>query len=320
MTVSGTGGPILRTGAGVPGYSGLVTCGSPHSCPVCAPKVAAGRAGDLAVILEKVHTENGCAYMVTLTMRHHGGHRLGELWPAVAKAWAAVTGGRDYARERAGQLGWCKITEATYGGRNGWHLHVHALLTWDHEVDEDAAQRVVMAMWRRWDAQLRRDGFDSTPVFGVHAERVRPGDDGAAEYFAKAAWELTSPSTKDSRVGRSPFAILRDAVEFGRPRDIELWREWEQASFGRAQMTWSLGDRDLRVYAGVKDRSDEEIVTDEAGGDDQIGLAREAWAEIGGTAGSDELLEVTGRDGIVAATEWLDARGAGLVPGVGSPA
>lgn len=46
--------------------------------------------------------------------------------------------------------------EATHAWAKGWHLHVHALLCFSADVDEVTAQRIAMAMWRRWDAALRR--------------------------------------------------------------------------------------------------------------------------------------------------------------------
>ncbi|MFC5140305.1 protein rep [Actinomycetospora rhizophila] len=311
VTRTGTGAPILRTGGGhAAGFTGLVSCGSVWACPCCAAKVAAERASDLATVLEKVHAEGGSSWMVTLTLRHNASQPLAELWSAVAKAWERVTSGRGWTVDSVGLRGWAKVTEVTHSPRNGWHTHLHAVLCFGQDLDEDVAQRIAMRMWRRWDAQLRRDGLDSTPVHGVQAERVRPGHNGLAEYFVKAAREVTSPITKESRAGRSPFAIGRDAAETGDARDIALWREFEQASHRRRQLTWSTKSRDLRAWAGLRrERTDEEIAQDEGAGEDQIALTRETWSEIGDTTASDELRWVADRDGIVAAGRWLDARG-----------
>lgn len=319
VTVTGAGGPVLRGPEGVRpgGFAGLSTCGSVWSCPVCAAKVAAGRAADLSVILTKVHTVGGCGYMVTLTVRHDRTTRLARLWDAVSAAWGRVTSGGQWRKESAGLLGWCKITETTHSPSNGWHVHAHALLTWDHDVDEVAAQETAWRMWRRWDAQLRRDGLSSSLAHGVKADRVRPGDAGLAEYFVKISRELTSSYAKSSRSGRSPFAIARDAVETGNWADVALWREWEQVSLGRQQMTWSQGERDLRRFAGLRDRCDEEIAADDAGGQDLVAVDGSGWAEIADTDESDELHAVLDRDGIDGACAWLDARGIGWWPVAG---
>jgi hypothetical protein len=59
------------------GIEGLVTCGSVWLCPVCAAKVAAKRAEELATVLDAVHAAGGSAFMLTLTIRHSAGDRLG---------------------------------------------------------------------------------------------------------------------------------------------------------------------------------------------------------------------------------------------------
>ena len=71
-----------------------------------------------------------------------------------------------------------------------------------------------------------RRGFDSTPVRGLDARWVRVGadeDDGIGEYFTKIARQVTAGYPKDSAAGRSPLAILRDAIETYRVEDLELW-------------------------------------------------------------------------------------------------
>jgi hypothetical protein len=59
------------------GIEGLVTCGSVWLCPVCAAKVASKRAEELAQVLDAVHDAGGSAFMLTLTIRHSAGDRLG---------------------------------------------------------------------------------------------------------------------------------------------------------------------------------------------------------------------------------------------------
>ncbi|MCD2198057.1 hypothetical protein LQ327_32265 [Actinomycetospora endophytica] len=59
------------------GFEGLVSCGSVWACPVCAAKVAAKRAEELAAVLDAVHAKGGSAFMLTMTIRHNAGDRLG---------------------------------------------------------------------------------------------------------------------------------------------------------------------------------------------------------------------------------------------------
>lgn len=319
VTVTGTGGPTMRTGArrGA-GYAGLSTCASVWACPCCAGRIAARRAADLVAVMATVRLMGGCAYLVTFTVRHHRGHRLAPLWDAVTKGWSAVVDGGKLYADAPDLLGWCRVVEATHTPRSGWHLHVHALWCWAAPVDDVEAQRVALRAWRRWDAALRRAGFDSTPVRGVDARRVRLGADGSDDalgsYFTKIACEVTAQHAKDSRSGRSPFAILRDAVGTYRVEDLELWWEWERASHGRKQLTWSLGDRDLRRLAGVRDASDEELAAEDIGTEDVIALSGDAWDHIARGGHETELLDLAETSGIAAVTGWLDDRGLGWSP------
>ena len=322
VTITGTGGPTLRvSGTRGAGYAGLSTCGSVWACPCCAAKIAAARAAELADVMAAVHAAGGSAYLVTLTMRHHAGQRLATLWDACSAAWDAVRSGKGWVADQVGMLGWCRVVEVTHSPRSGWHVHVHALLAWDHDVTEEAAQRVAFRAWRRWDAALRRHGLDSTPVHGVDARRVRVGAEGLGEYFTKAAREVTASYAKDSRSGRSPLAILRDAVETYAADDVALLWEWEKASHGRRQLTWSTAERmDLRRFAGLaRERTDEEIAAQEAGGDDLVALAADTWDQLCRGDRATELLDVGETDGMAGATAWLDARGLGWTPATARP-
>ena len=66
-----------RDGTRSAAYGGLKTCGSVWCCPVCAAKVATRRADDLATVMRAVDELGGSAFLLTLTMRHDRGDRLG---------------------------------------------------------------------------------------------------------------------------------------------------------------------------------------------------------------------------------------------------
>ncbi|WP_328305846.1 hypothetical protein [Actinomycetospora sp. NBC_00405] len=59
------------------GYSGLASCGSVWSCPQCAAKIATRRADELSKVMRAVDGAGGSAFLLTLTMRHSRGDRLG---------------------------------------------------------------------------------------------------------------------------------------------------------------------------------------------------------------------------------------------------
>src|SRR3954454_23205403 len=286
-TVTGLGGPILRVsgqeGARVAGYAGLVTCGSTWSCPTCAAKIAARRASELASVMRTVLTAGGSASLITLTMRHHSGHQLKDLWQALSAAWHGVISGKQWTedQELGGLLGWVRVVEATYG-RNGWHLHVHALVCWKRSVSLELAQEIGHRMWQRWTRVLERKGLTLWKHRGgVDVRMATLGTANLAHYFNKLAREVTYSHMKESRGGRSPFKILTDGLQTGDASDLDLWAEWEQASYGRRQLTWSLGAHDLRKLADLgAEQSDEEVAEEDLLGEDVIALPHPTWEAL----------------------------------------
>lgn len=316
VTVTGTGGPTLRVsvvgGQRIAGYAGLSTCGSVWACVGCAAKVAAKRADELSTVMRKVIESGGSAALVTLTMRHTKGDRLGDCWAAVSHAWDRVTSGKQWTADQnmAGMLGWVRVVEVTRGG-HGWHVHVHALLAWDRPVSLELSEYVGARMWARWTRALNRHGFESVAENGGLDVRMASLDNrNLADYFTKLAREVTTAYAKEGRNGgQTPFQILADAVE-GVADAVEAWWEWEQASRDRRQMTWSGASRDLRKFAGLgKEQKDAEVAAEELGGPDVLALPLETWTALCGTIAAVELLEVVERDGQKAGRMWLTRRG-----------
>lgn len=315
VTHIGVGAPIIRVlGDGDDrraGLAGLQSCGSPWSCPVCARRISAQRSTEVRHVLQAAAATGGSAALVTLTMRHHSGQRLADLWEALSAAWRAVTSGRAWTKEQAswGVLGWVRTVEATHG-EHGWHLHVHAVVVFDGPVSLELAAELGGRMFGRWQRALGRRGLSAVEDRGgLDVREVRMVGDSierVAEYLSKITSEITSPSTKDGRYGnRSPFAILRDALTTGLADDCELWLQWEQASHGRKQLTWS---RDLREWAGLHvERSDEDIVAEDLRGDDVLAIAPESWPAV--RLHVADLLDTVELGGLPAAQRWLTSRG-----------
>lgn len=315
VTHNGVGGPVLRV-SGTDngrraGLAGLQSCGSVWACPVCARRISARRSEEVRRVLEAAAAVGGSAVLLTLTMRHHTGQRLRHLWDALSASWGAVTSGRAWTAEqqRWGVLGWCRTVEATHGA-NGWHVHVHAVVVFDGPVSVDLAAELGGRMFARWARALGRRGLSAVEGRGGLDVRevAMTGDslDRVAEYLAKITHEITSPSTKAGRYGnRSPFAVLRDALATGLADDCELWIEWEQASHGRKQLTWS---RDLREWAGLHvERTDDEIVAEDLRGDDVLVIAPESWPAVRPHVA--DLLDAVEVGGLPAAQRWLSSRG-----------
>jgi hypothetical protein len=141
-------------GQNIASLSGLMTCGSVWSCPRCSAVIAHERALEIGNAVRECYGRGGSVYLLTLTMRHRGGDKLGDLWDALGSGWRnsfgtrAWTGQKGRTAERGGRLvkippvmgdaerfdiaGVTRVVEATYGppadGGHGWHLHIHALL------------------------------------------------------------------------------------------------------------------------------------------------------------------------------------------------
>ncbi|GAA2546409.1 hypothetical protein GCM10010210_17180 [Pseudonocardia hydrocarbonoxydans] len=262
-------------------------------------------------MLDAVAAAGGSVCMITMTTRHRAGQSLRSLWGGVSAAWRAVTSGRAVERERGtfGVLGMVRVVEVTHG-ESGWHCHVHALIAFDGPVSRELAQELGGSMFGRWERALVRKGF-AAPLEDRGGLDVRPVDmgvgsrDAVAEYLSKISAEITGGSAKEGRRGnRTPFGILRDGLATGLADDLELWAEWEQASRGRRQIAWS---QNFRKWAGARrERSDEEIVTDDLGGEDILAVEAQDWPALRPRVA--ELLDVAERDGPVAAAEWLTAR------------
>src|SRR3954453_24101977 len=314
-TVNGLGGPILRISGTdadrVAGYAGLVTCGSTWACPCCAAKISARRAEELSQVMRTVLTSGGSASLITLTMRHHSGHKLTDLWQALSAAWHGVISGKQWIadQELGGLLGWVRVVEATHG-RNGWHLHVHALVCWDRSVSLALAQEIGHRMWQRWTRVLERKGLTSWKHRGgVDVRMATLGRDNLAHYFNKLAREVTYSHMKEARGGCSPFKILTDGLATGDATDLDLWAEWEQASYGRRQLTWSLGTHDLRKLAGLgAEQSDEEVAEEDLQGEDLIALPRPTWQALLHGELTTDLLDAAEIGGLEGACSFLIVR------------
>lgn len=276
------------------GFSGLSTCGSVWACPVCAEKILAGRQDEVRRALSVWTGLGGRVAFVTLTMRHRQGQALGDLWDSLSYAWGAVTSGRRWKDlvGRYGVDGWLRVVEVTHG-RHGWHVHIHAALFLPSSATVDQVDDLGGSMFATWAAALKRRGLSASREHGVDAVLWDAADlsDGGrlADYFTKqdyvdqvdagkAALELTRADLKRGRGGnRSPFQILGDLVELGDADDLDRWEEWEKASKGRRQLTWSRGLRSRLL--SDDERTDDELAAEELGSadDDLVEIPADGW-------------------------------------------
>ena len=285
-------------------FGGLTSCGSVWACPRCSARIWAERGDDLTRALDTWHEMGGSVAMVTLTMRHHAGQRLEDLWSALSGAWAAAASQNRKVRRLQNELGvygWTRVVEVTHGSGAGWHVHTHALMFMappcelprgaqqDAERASAAATRLGDAMFEGWSLKLQAAGLDA-PIkdkggLDVRALDLTNAREAVASYqvkatYERAAYELTGNAGKDARMGnRTPWGILRAFVQNGDCADLALWQEWEAGSKGRRALTWSRGLRALLALDA--ERADDEIAEDESQGAVLVGLvAKDDWAKV----------------------------------------
>lgn len=322
------GGVIVRvSGEGEDrrmGTAGLVTCGS-VTCPCCAAKIGAHRAAEISDVLRLHRDETwrpeyrigGGAFLVTLTLRHHSGMALAFLLAALRYGWRMVVSGKHYTAElaRSGVVGWVSSLEITYGRDHGWHPHLHVLILTDVEVSEEHARDLGERWFLRWQRALGRKGVHTImDKGGLDVRRCDLSDlsTGAlGDYLAKVGREITSSYAKEGRDGSfSVFGLLREVIGTYEAQVFEAWDELERTVNGRRIrfLTWSAGAQELRARAGhARHLSDEEVAQQDQGGDDVLLIDPQGWKRL--RLAVEVFFGVGEREGIEAATAWLDAHG-----------
>lgn len=289
-----TGEVGLRVSDGHAGYAGLVSCGSVWVCPVCSSKIMARRALEIGAGVASAGAERLPVAFCTLTMRHSKGDRLAKLWDGLSKGWGRAASGREWKghREAFGVEGYVRVVEVTHG-RNGWHVHVHALLFAHGFTSSDDLDDLMVPMWERWSAGVQSVGLRAPLPVGSEWHIVGGDLSGTAlgDYLAKGAgaagaigMELTQTQSKVARSVHSTnshWQLLRDGPVNGEVAGLKLWREWEKASKGKRQIAWSQGLRD-RLGLVLEEKSDDDIASEELGEADDtvVWITRPGWATM----------------------------------------
>lgn len=303
------------------GFAGLTTCGSVWACPVCAAKIGAERAREeiTPVVRHVIDDMGGSVVHATFTVQHHQGQPLAVTRRAVQRAWEHVTSARrwrviDREFDRAG---FCRAFEATWGKANGWHPHLHVLLFLARPITGEECTRLSELLYELYRAGLAKAGFDCTELHGVRAELAttrRDADVVLGRYLTKIASEITRNDRKTARGDRyTPFDLLREAVEQGNADALDRWQEWEQATAGARQLTWSRGWRGgpcIRTRAGVRgERSDEEIAAGEERDPVVVQVENAEWTRRSVWRKRTDVLNAAEAAGAVGVAAFLTAHG-----------
>lgn len=200
---------------------------------------------------------------------------------------------------------------------NGGEQLVGEQLVGEQAVDLEALKGSVFG---RWSAALRSCGLPS-PLAAGQDLRILDGaaDEQLSRYFTKAVQqakriglELTSTQTKTARGvhgTRSVWSFLDDVIDQGDADALDRWHEFQRASKGRRQLTWSQGIRELLGLRAEK--SDEEVAGEELGtkDDDLVLITAAGWRVVIGSRLMVPILEIVERQGLSGVRALLDVSG-----------
>jgi len=307
------GGTSARPIAGV---SGVETCGSVWSCPVCSSKIAAHRNTELNKVNTAWREKGGSILFATFTMRHQSGDSLASLWDGLSASWRRLVSGKGYQdlKTQYDIGGYVRVVEVTHGD-NGWHVHTHTAFYLNRELSDFELEQLQQRLYARWVNALDKDGFTASQAHGVDVIRTQEGS-GLGAYMTKFALthsslvqEMTNGQNKIAKkTNRVPFKILADIVDNGETKDISLWETWENTSRGRRMMTWSVGLREIAKL--TRELTDEEIVLlDQLNGTLIFTVPSKSWASLMRTNHAADILTTMENFGIWATIDLLASYG-----------
>lgn len=242
-------------------YKGLQTCGSIWACSVCAAKITELRRQELTLAMRNARAKGWDVVMATYTQRHKRYQGAAALLTNLRSARRRFKSGKGFQalKARYGFIHSVNALEVTHTEANGWHVHVHEAMIFDHKLSEAEIQGAEADFKRRWvsvaDADLGH-GFD-----------LQAGNQAVEDYIAKfgrepknTGWTLEheitkNPVKKASPGGRTPFGLL-EAYDAGDMAAGELFKEFVAAFKGAHQLHWSKG---LKALLGVQETTDEEL-------------------------------------------------------------
>lgn len=234
---------------------GLTTCGSVWACPVCSAKILAHRSQEVQEAMQSWVKQDGYFIFETLTLCHRPGDTVAKQRFGLSKAWEAINGGSFAANhKKAGQEGYLKIVEATYG-LGGFHLHIHALRFMKGSLSDADEKKWMHKVFSKWNTVLIAEGF-KPPSADAHSVKRVTSFDGIKGYFTKGFDNpaLNEPDSKATSI----WNLLTLAIANPKSSYTFAWRMWESQSLGMRQMTWARG---LRNTLGMSpELFDEELL------------------------------------------------------------
>lgn len=274
---------------------GFQTCGSPHICTICGPKISERRKEEVERAIEVAKGLGLTVKMVTFTIPHGMGDDLHDLYAGMLAAWRSTSTSRAGQRLRKGLelVGYIRVIETTHG-QNGFHPHFHVLCFFRNACTDETVKAGFYPLWR--DACIKKGFGEISERHGVQVQ----GAEAAAAYVSKGSWsiahEMAKSSVKKARNGGdSMMDLLRKSAD-GDLQARAVFLTYAEAIHGKRHMYWSNGLKDLLL---VEELTDEEIAARAEEGPHEIvfaSLTDEEWRVLGrfGRGDWSVFLEICG--------------------------
>ena len=256
-------------------YSGVQTCGSWSSCPICAAKIANQRRREITEAVDG--WRSGSVVMLTLTAPHFHGESLDEVRSRFMAARRLFRHQKSLKRDPAfvpftslrvkySIKGSVSALELTYSDANGWHFHSHELLfcgqTLNQRDMQDLETKSKLAWFRA--CSMSKITISDRFAFFLHSCKVTPTDSKSSQYLSKfgswtAADELSRSQIKRGRHGNlTPWDFLRLAGDSDEKykKYGSLFREVFDVFFGKQQIFFEKG---FKAILGIGSLSDQQI-------------------------------------------------------------
>jgi hypothetical protein len=237
-------------------FRGLFRCKSRHGCVYCARKVAYTTQEEMKAVCAaflEAHPKGAIGFL-TATVPHKIQTLLEDSLDVVLKAWRSVRQGRLATRLKSlGMAGYIRALDVTYGGNNGWHPHIHALVLFERKPSDIQLETIEGEMFNRWNTYVQRRGFPPVSAKRFRLERSRQIHD-VARYCAEASGTRTWSSVarelavgvKLKSKGFTPAALYVKAAH-GEDWAVDKVHEFERVTYNRKFVTWSRLARKLRA-------------------------------------------------------------------------
>jgi len=261
-------------------YSSLQTCGSIHSCPVCAAKITEYRKNEIQQIIDK--TAEKYHYLITLTFPHYGTETCQESRRKFMDArrrlknWNPVLDHPEFIPfrkilEHHKYDGSVTTVEVTHGV-NGWHIHSHELFIFDEPVTD--LRKFRADVFANWTKACIYSGIEikkplafhrrAVQVDELHGDHIQRMTDYLTKIDAGNSWgmaaEMTKGSIKKQQQGNlTPFGMLLEILEnkTNYKKYAGLFYEYCQTFKGKQAIRFSKG---LKKKYGISEKTDEEIM------------------------------------------------------------